>query len=52
MLMKLTLIKKLAILLLALGSLALTGCGTVGGALSGAGTDLTSAGNWVKEIGQ
>ncbi len=28
--------------------LALTGCGTVGGAISGAGTDLSRAGDWIK----
>jgi predicted small secreted protein len=44
--------KKLAFLFLALAAFSLSGCGTIGGALSGAGTDLTSAGNWVKEIGQ
>jgi predicted small secreted protein len=27
---------------------ALTGCGTVGGAISGAGTDLSRAGDWIK----
>ena len=26
----------------------LTGCGTVGGAVSGAGTDLQTAGEWIK----
>jgi predicted small secreted protein len=26
----------------------LTACGTVGGAVSGAGTDLTRAGDWIK----
>jgi predicted small secreted protein len=44
--------KKFAFLFLALVALSLSGCGTIGGALSGAGSDLTSAGNWVKEIGQ
>ena len=28
--------------------LALTGCGTVGGAIGGAGTDLQKAGDWIK----
>jgi len=28
--------------------LALTGCGTVGGAVSGAGSDLTKAGEWIR----
>jgi hypothetical protein len=27
---------------------ALTGCGTVGGVVSGAGTDLQKAGEWIK----
>jgi len=26
----------------------LTGCGTIGGAVSGAGSDLTKAGEWIK----
>jgi predicted small secreted protein len=26
----------------------LTGCGTMGGAVSGAGTDLQKAGEWIK----
>jgi predicted small secreted protein len=29
-------------------SAALTGCGTVGGAVSGAGQDLSKAGEWIK----
>lgn len=29
-------------------AVALTGCGTVGGAVSGAGTDLQKAGEWIK----
>ncbi len=28
--------------------LALTGCGTIGGAVSGVGTDLQRAGEWIK----
>ncbi len=28
--------------------IALTGCGTVGGTLAGAGEDLKKAGEWVK----
>ena len=28
--------------------LALTGCGTVGGAIGGAGSDLQKAGDWIK----
>ena len=27
---------------------ALTACGTIGGAVSGAGTDLTKAGEWIR----
>lgn len=27
---------------------ALYGCGTIGGTLSGAGQDLTKAGDWIK----
>jgi predicted small secreted protein len=27
---------------------ALTACGTIGGAVSGAGTDLSRAGEWIK----
>lgn len=26
----------------------LTACGTIGGAVSGAGTDLTKAGEWIR----
>lgn len=29
-------------------ALTLTGCGTVGGAVSGAGNDLQRAGDWIK----
>jgi len=28
--------------------LSLVGCGTVGGAVSGAGSDLQKAGDWIK----
>ncbi len=27
---------------------SLAGCGTIGGAVSGAGTDLQKAGDWIK----
>ena len=37
--------KLLSVLVLAI---VLTACGTVGGAVSGAGDDLKKAGNWVK----
>lgn len=30
----------------------LTGCGTVGGAVSGAGQDLSRAGEWIKDKGK
>ncbi len=30
-------------------TLTLAACGTVGGALSGAGQDLDKAGNWIKK---
>jgi predicted small secreted protein len=29
-------------------AMSLTACGTLGGAVSGAGEDLTRAGNWIK----
>jgi predicted small secreted protein len=29
---------------------AIAGCGTVGGAVSGAGTDLQKAGEWMKKL--
>ena len=29
-------------------STILVGCGTIGGAVSGAGSDLTKAGEWIK----
>lgn len=35
-------------LLISLVVLAVTGCGTVGGAISGAGQDLSRAGDWIK----
>ena len=31
-------------------SVSLVGCGTLGGAISGAGEDLKRAGDWVKKI--
>lgn len=37
--------KLLAVLVVAT---ALTGCGTAGGLISGAGTDLQRAGDWIK----
>lgn len=36
---------KLAIIIAV--SILLTGCGTVGGAVSGAGKDLSKAGEWI-----
>lgn len=38
--------KLLASLVLAV---MLAGCGTVGGAISGAGQDLTKAGEWIRD---
>jgi predicted small secreted protein len=38
--------KKLAVL--AVVCYVLTGCGTLGGAVSGAGEDLKKAGNWIQ----
>lgn len=38
---------KLCLLLVAV-VMTLSGCGTVGGAVSGAGTDLQKAGEWIK----
>lgn len=33
-------------------SLSLVGCGTLGGAVSGAGEDLSKAGNYIKNVGK
>ena len=33
-------------------SLALTACGTVGGAMQGAGDDLGRAGNYIRNVGK
>jgi len=35
-------------LILLLFAVSITGCGTVGGAVSGAGNDLQRAGEWIK----
>jgi predicted small secreted protein len=37
--------KYLAMILI---SVSLVGCGTIGGAVSGAGEDLSKAGNWIR----
>ena len=37
---------KQALIIMAIAVLA--GCGTVGGAVSGAGSDLTKAGEWIR----
>lgn len=37
--------KQLAVIMVAM---ALTACGTVGGAVSGAGKDLSRAGDWIQ----
>ena len=39
---------KIQYLLLSLLLITATGCGTVGGAVSGAGQDLTKAGDWIR----
>lgn len=33
-------------------SMTLVGCGTIGGAVSGAGDDLSKAGNYIKNVGK
>jgi len=38
------------IILAILLSVSLVGCGTLGGAISGAGEDMKRAGDWVKKI--
>ena len=38
-------------LILSLAVMMLTACGTVGGAISGAGEDLGKAGNYIKKVG-
>jgi len=35
-------------IVIAISVLCLTACGTVGGAISGAGTDLHKAGEWIR----
>lgn len=40
---------KTVILILAV--MTLTACGTIGGAVSGAGEDLGKAGNYIKKVG-
>jgi predicted small secreted protein len=40
--------KKLILVLL---TVSLTACGTIGGAVSGAGEDLSKAGNYIKKVG-
>jgi predicted small secreted protein len=44
--------KFLFLLLIAAVTVALTGCGTIGGTLSGAGHDLSAAGDWIKTVNQ
>jgi predicted small secreted protein len=44
--------KKLIVILATLSlSLSLTACGTIGGAVSGAGEDLSRAGQYIKKVG-
>ena len=38
-------------LILSLAVMMLTACGTVGGAISGAGEDLDKAGHYIKKVG-
>jgi len=38
-------------LILSLVVATLTACGTIGGAVSGAGDDLNKAGNYIKKVG-
>lgn len=45
--MKSVLVSAVAVLLV-LSSVTLTGCSTVGGAVKGAGQDLTRAGEWIQ----
>ena len=40
--------KKLILVLL---TVSLTACGPIGGAVSGAGEDLSKAGNYIKKVG-
>ena len=40
--------KILKYLIVLVGALVLTACGTVGGAVSGAGTDMSRVGEWIK----
>jgi predicted small secreted protein len=37
--------------ILILAVMTLTACGTIGGAVSGAGEDLNKAGNYIKKVG-
>jgi len=38
-------------LILVLATLSLAACGTIGGAVSGAGEDLSRAGQYIKKVG-
>ena len=42
--------KKFIVLLLTAATLVLTGCGTIGGAVSGAGRDIGKVGEYIKNI--
>ena len=42
--------KKFIVLLLTAATLVLSGCGTIGGAVSGAGQDLGKVGEYIKNI--
>lgn len=39
---------KVSFVLVAMTAALLTACGTIGGAMSGAGQDLSKAGEWIK----
>jgi predicted small secreted protein len=39
---------KLQYLIMSVVLIVVTGCGTVGGAVSGAGQDLSKAGDWIR----
>jgi predicted small secreted protein len=42
--------KKFVVVLLTAATLVLTGCGTIGGAISGAGQDVGKVGEYIKNI--
>ena len=44
--------KYIALALLATLTLVLSGCGTIGGTLSGMGSDMKIAGEWCSDLGK